>query len=372
MREQNQILELWEKARSAGEPGVLATVVKTQGSSYRLPGARLLLTKSGERAGGISGGCLEDDLIKRAWWLTANGPVIRKYDTTADGEIAAEGYGLGCNGIIHVLLERVTARNPSVLPYLESARKLRRPASIAHILAPHELVGKRIALDADGLLQGSSSVDGALREELLDVMRRAHESQLLFLPDDREVFIEKLAPPLHLLLFGAGDDAVSLVDFAKYLGWQVSVFDGRAHYARADKFPLADQVAVRSANSPAPVVDPWTVAVVMTHSYSQDLDLLRTLAREPLSYLGVLGPRKRALQLLSESEAPSLNGHLHSPMGLDLGGHGPEQVAVAVIAEIQAVLNGRSGGFLRDRTGPIHSEDASLEASSWVRSIVCA
>ncbi len=377
MRERNQILELWEKIRRSGESAVLATVVKTQGSSYRLPGARLLLTQAGERVGGISGGCLEDDLIKKAWWLTAQGPVIRKYDTTADGEISADGYGLGCNGIIHVLIERVTAGHPSVLPYLEAATKLRQAATIAHLISSPEMVGERLVLDAAGNVH-SSSLDVALVDQLLTAMQGSTDSELLVLPDGHQVFLEKLTPPLHLLVFGAGDDAIPLVELAKYLGWRVSVFDGRAHYARAEKFPSADRVSIRPPNSPVPPIDPWTVAVIMTHSYRQDLDVLRTLAREPLRYLGVLGPRKRALDLLAEanqSENSSLwqqNNNLHSPMGLDLGGHGPELVAVAVISEIQAVLNGRTGGALRDRGAPIHSEDELAESRNWVRSIVCA
>ena len=109
MKETERILELWSAARSAGESAVLATVVKTRGSSYRLPGARLLITQGGRHAGSISGGCLEDDLLKKAWWLTENGPVVRRYDTTPEGEISAGGFGLGCNGIIHVLLERLGA-----------------------------------------------------------------------------------------------------------------------------------------------------------------------------------------------------------------------------------------------------------------------
>ena len=112
MKELERILELWSAAQSAGESAVLATVVKTRGSSYRLPGARLLITQGGRHAGSISGGCLEEDLLKKAWWLTEKGPVVRRYDTTPDGEISTGGFGLGCNGIIHVRLERLTPGQP--------------------------------------------------------------------------------------------------------------------------------------------------------------------------------------------------------------------------------------------------------------------
>jgi xanthine/CO dehydrogenase XdhC/CoxF family maturation factor len=315
MKERERILELWDAAQHAGEAAVLATVVKTQGSSYRLPGARLLLTKSGQRAGSVSGGCLEAELLKKAWWLTENGPVVRRYDTTPEGEISEGGFGLGCNGVIHVLLERLATGNAPVLELIRGVHLHRRPAVVTH-------------------------------------------------PTGWE---ETLNPPPRLLICGAGDDAVPLAELAKYLGWQVFISDGRAHYARRDKFPQADEVSVRVG--PSVSIDPWTVAVIMSHSYSQDLDVLRELSSQPLRYLGILGPHKRTVQLLADSglDLACLEAHLHSPMGLDLGADGPEQVALAVIAEIQAALNGREGGSLRQRDGSIHGHE-----SPWVQSIVCA
>src|SRR3954466_3439442 len=144
MAEIEKLLALWHQCEQAGDEAVLATVVKTQGSSYRLPGARMLITRSGLRAGSVSGGCLEDDLVKRAWWLTESGPMIRRYDTTPDGEIAAE-YGLGCNGIIHVLLERIRPEN-IVMHLIRESRSLRSPSSIAHLLGPKERAGSRLAI----------------------------------------------------------------------------------------------------------------------------------------------------------------------------------------------------------------------------------
>ncbi len=348
MRERNQILDLWRKLVDKGESAVLATVVRTEGSSYRVPGARMLLAQNGERVGSISGGCLEADIIKKAWWLTAQGPVLRRYDTTAEGEISSGGYGLGCNGVIHVLLERVSLERPSVLPLLEKVAQTRRPAKVIHRLAPAGSVGQRVIVEEDDLLE--------------------HDRE------DPDIFIERLTPPTRLLIFGAGDDAVPLAELANFLGWQVVVMDGRAHYARAEKFPFAADVLVRQPGSPAPVIDDWTAAVVMTHSYSQDLDVLRCLLGEPLRYLGVLGPRKRTERLLAELgvSAESIPEHLRMPMGLDLGGDGPEQVALAAASEIQSVLSGRSGAALRSRKSPIHRDHTDSEAEAWVKSIVCA
>ena len=343
MKEIAQILDLWSAVSATGEEAVLATVVKTQGSSYRLPGARLLLTKQGQRVGAISGGCLEDDVVKKAWWLTEKGPVIRRYDTTPDNEISTSGYGLGCNGIVHVMMERLRPRDAKILDLIRQVRASRQPSQVAHILKPDSDAGKHI-----------------------------YEPSKFETPE-REVFIETVVPAVRLLIFGAGDDAIPLTEAAKFLGWEVFVFDGRSHYARREKFPKADQVTLRIAGAPMPPVDSWTVAVLMSHSYSQDLEALRELASLPLPYLGILGPNKRTLTLLSDAglQRGTMTAKLHGPMGLDIGADGPEQVALAVIAEIQASLNGREGGTLSTRDGSIHAREGD-PASVWTQSIVCA
>lgn len=369
MKELEQILNLWTQAEMSGGAAVIATVVKTCGSAYRLPGARLLLTSTGQRAGSVSGGCLEDDLVKKAWWLTEKGSAIRRYDTTPEGEIGS-GYGLGCNGIIYVLLERITPTDSAVLQLIRDVRARRRPAAIAHLIEPPGLAGQRLVVDTEGrIVHNLSDPDLAnlLREEA-KIALLEHTSRAVRIDASREAFIEILTPAVHLLVFGAGDDAVPLTELGKFLGWDVSVFDGRAHYARREKFPRADLVIVRSAQDAAsiPAIDPWTVAVLMSHSYTQDLENLRQLSSQPLRYLGILGPRKRTVQLLADAGLNSqrLAPQLHSPMGLDIGADGPQQVALAVVAEIQAAINGREGGLLRDRDGSIHAWEETVCAPS--------
>ncbi|HEY1214659.1 MAG TPA: XdhC family protein [Bryobacteraceae bacterium] len=378
MTQLEQILELCARARSVGERAVLATVVKTQGSSYRLPGARLLITASGQRAGSISGGCLEDDLVKKAWWLSENGPMVRRYDTTPDGEIGPS-FGLGCNGIIHVLLQRLDPGADSVLELLREVRESRRSAAVAHILQHQELVGEKIVVDVNGGV--ASEVSRAELDVWLEQQARSslseNRSRIAVHEGGLETFCEVLAPPIQLLVFGAGDDAVPVVEMAKYFGWRVLVLDGRAHYARRERFPSADEVLVRPAGDSGMQarIDPWTAAVLMTHSYSQDLEIVRELSAMPLAYLGILGPRKRTTQLLAEAaiSPASIGPALHGPMGLDIGADGPEQVALAIVAEIQAAFNGRQGGFLRQRAGSIHSEEGVPDetAARWMPSIAC-
>jgi xanthine/CO dehydrogenase XdhC/CoxF family maturation factor len=150
-----------------------------------------------------------------------------------------------------------------------------------------------------------------------------------------------------------------LANLAKNFGWEVAVYDGRAHYARPDRFPMADSVSVRHPGMISQLpLDPWTVAVTMSHSYSQDLQVLTELsAASLLPYIGVLGPRKRTEQMFEEAGLSRLaeSSSLHSPMGLDIGAEGPDQVALAVVAEIQAAMNKRQGGPLSERDGSIHA-----------------
>ncbi len=379
MKELEDILQLWSEVERRGEMAVLATVVKTQGSSYRLPGARLLLTQTGERAGSVSGGCLEDDLVKKSWWLTESGPIVRRYDTTPDGEIAAE-YGLGCNGIIHILLERLHPGAPNVLGLIREVRRLRKPAAFVCLISPADYAGRTVSLDVAAQVVGDLSLFPA-GKDLISQMATAlaeRNSQVVDLPSGEQAFIETLAPPVRLLVFGAGEDAKPVTTLAKFLGWEVLVSDGRSHYARQDRFPSADQVVVRAPEAPvltAPI-DDWTVAVLMTHSYSQDLEVLSQLAPEPLRYLGILGPKSRTERMLADAGIHNSQAlpDLYTPMGLDIGADGPEQVALSVIAEIQAALNGRNGGLLRKRSGSIHAPEDAAEAGAkaWVQSIACA
>lgn len=384
--ELEQISKVWAEASSRGESGVLATVVRNHGSTYRKAGARLLLTSSGRKSGAVSGGCLEADLVKKAWWLTETGNVaLRRYDTTADGEIAQE-FGMGCNGVIHLLLERLGGTAISPMSAVELIKETRRFAVLSTL----------ISATGDGSLRLGqrwlSLPDGSIRTDLPDpeICRfLAAESALAM--DGAEpriaswqnqaqtvdVFVEPLFPAPRLLVLGAGDDAVSVTRLAKFLGYEVVVLDGRSHMARADRFPHADRVIVNSKEAPLAgiAVDQWTAAVLMSHSYEQDLSALRALAEHPLPYLGILGPRKRTEQLLGDAgiSDETLGKNLHSPMGLDIGADGPEQIALALIAEIQAVMNQRAGGRLREKAGPLHPRSkTSSDCTDFAKAGTCA
>ena len=380
MTETQDLLAHWQRLAAAGEGAVLATVVKVEGSAYRRPGARMLIDAHGGHTGTLSGGCLEAHVVRRAWWLTeADGARVVRYDTTAD-EDAQWSFGLGCDGAIHVLLERLDGRaGAPVLDALAASQQQMCAAGTAVVIAAHGVavpVGARLVLDAAGRVSGTLGevvLSAPVTADLHAAVAQGRSAQAHY-PLGRgtvEVFVECMAPPPRLVIFGAGHDALALVHWAKRLGWHVTVADGRAHFARAQRFPEADAVCVIDADDPLAGVriDAHSAVVVMTHSLTQDRALLRRLWPLEVAYLGLLGPRARTDKLLDELAAEGVvdrehvPAHLHAPVGLDIGADNAEEVALAIVAEIRAVRAGRAGGLLRLRQAPIHARDgAPLDA----------
>ncbi|MEO8643872.1 XdhC family protein [Pseudomonas sp.] len=370
----NDLLQAIETAARQGEETILATVVKVEGSAYRRPGARMLIPVHGRTIGTVSGGCLEQDLAKKAWWLTDSGePVVRRYSTGAtedeDDEHSNLTFGLGCNGTVFVMLERLRAKTPSpAIELLRQVRDSRQPAAMATIIATSRnalvRVGDRVLSDAAPSLR-HPALETTIRKDLRKTLTEKKSSLRLY-TDARaeiEVFFEYVAPPPRLVIFGAGHDAQPLVRMAKLLGWHVSVVDSRSHFARLERFPQADAVICSSLDTPfvlGPLIEGAAVAV-MTHSYRQDRHWLGHLLQATPAYIGQLGPRERTERLLTDirQHTPVLNAfqQLHYPMGLDLGGDAPESVALSNLAEMTAVLNLRNGGMLKHRSKPIHQVD---------------
>ena len=339
MAELREILELWRTARAQGEDLCLATVVRVEGSAYRKPGARMLLTSGGRRAGTISGGCLEGEVQKKAWWLTEAGPTVQQYSTFFD-EDSEMPYGLGCGGTVLLLLERGEAvdRTLSALEYGAQNRcEIAIVTSIDANLAGG--AGVRLIVTDDGdILSGEA--DGTRRQLAQEAIRNRRP---LWRDGDGPLFVEYAPPPQALYVLGAGDDAQPLVEFARRLGWVVTVADGRSHLTRTERFPLADTVVV-SRNFQELVLRERDAVVILTHSYEQDLAALRAMLPRELGYLGILGPRARTARLISEV-APELGFNpdecllrLHSPVGLNIGAKDPAAIALSIVAEIHAVL----------------------------------
>ncbi len=267
MKELAAILDSWQSS------DILATVVGIRGSAYRRPGARMLIRPDGSRIGSVSGGCLEGDLVKRARWYTERGPVVRTYDGVE--------FGLGCNGSVDVLIERLFTETAQ-----HGMRLLaKRPCVIATVVRGPEL-GKRVE----------------------DVHRN-------------DIFLEHVPAPVQLTIFGNGHDVAPLASLAKTMGWQ----------------------AIVSAPRPTelPPINGESIVVLMTHSYQADCDLLEQILPLRPRYLGLLGPRARAERLLDEIGESYDTSRLYAPIGLDIGAHEPETIALSIVAEIQALLAGK-------------------------------
>ena len=372
---------------AAGPPGracALATLVHVAGSSYRGIGARALALPDGDTIGLISGGCLEGDLLERAGEVLADGRARTvRYDSTAP-EDALLGLGLGCNGVVDVLLERVrgvaAAPEGRYLELLEQARRGGRRSALATVYqSPTEdEVGARLALVEEPASAAAPTGPAApaprqhhfgrmrppLREALtrdLTALLEAGRSRSATYQVEGapvQVLLELVEPPLALTVCGAGPDAEPLVTLAANLGWAPVVFDHRAAFARPERFPGAARVVTGAREEFAAAVPPRAgeVAVLMTHSYPTDLTYLEQLAPRNLRYIGVLGPRRRLERLREElgARAPAA-GALYGPAGLDIGADTPAEIALSIIAEIRTVLTGRGGGSLRARPDPIHS-----------------
>lgn len=354
-----------------GTPLVLATVVRVEGSTYRRAGARLLLSEERWLAGGVSGGCVERDLVQRAFHRTARGPALVEYDSRSDDD--GWGVALGCNGLLEIFLERLdpaAAVHPIDTP--DRWRRAGKSGVLATLVRspPGTRCGARLALDADGVVVSElqdpvlrASVEHDAREAL--AARQSAVRTCAVEGGTVEAFLEVLAPPLQLAVFGDGYDVPPLLALGAALGWDTTLVSSRRTLAGTGAAPRCDELVVCHPEETAARVRlrPGAAAVVMTHDLEHDLHVLAGLLDSPAAYVGVLGPRRRTEKLLARLErergplpAAAL-ARLHGPVGLDLGADGPEEVALSIAAEIQAVTAGRPGGMLRDVAGPIHPRE---------------
>ncbi|MEO5986423.1 MAG: XdhC family protein [Candidatus Limnocylindria bacterium] len=337
MSEIERILEAADAFRARGVRVGLATVVAVRGSSYRRPGARLLVPEEDAPVGLISGGCLEEEAARLAREaIRADGPLLVTIDHSAEGD-ELWGMGLGCRGVIDLLAEP-----PAMAAETLDALRGARDGTPTYLLT--DLAGDRRRL--------TESEATALGERAS--MAVAHGRPVVI----GEAVLDPILPPLHLVVCGAGPDAGALVAAGLRLGWRVSVVDSRRNLLRPDRFPgaaLHDLDPAKAADALG--ADTWTAVVVMGHDYLRDSAFLAGFLGRRIAYLGVLGPRDRTDRLLRElGTRPA--GHavasLRAPAGLDIGADGAEEVATAIVAEILGVVRGGTGGPLRERPGPIH------------------
>ena len=365
MTDLENILPLWYELRDSGEDYVLATIVDVEGPSYRKPGARMLIARDGRRAGTVSGGCLEAEVVKRAWWLTENGPLVQRYSTADDdGDMP---YGSGCGGVVFILLERRATAAP-LLTALEAAFLARAPLAIATVLEGAGIASRVFAgpTTAQAPSTPQTAPLAAIAADALDRMQSI-DRRILIDKSSTRVWVDYRAARPGLWLFGAGDDSRPLARMARSLGWFVAVADGRAHLPTRERFPEADTTQnLRIADLPRQTaflladLKDTDAAVLATHSFEQDSHLLAALFGRPTlpAYVGVLGPQRRTREVLAEAarllrlpDSPDRIeqwlSQLHAPTGLDLGAETPAAIALSIVAEIQQALNNGSALPLR-------------------------
>ena len=360
----NELREMVRAVDASDGQFVLATVVDVVGSAYRRPAARMLIFPDGTHIGGISGGCLERDLCQAAASLTESGPKLISFDTRRDATNLNPRYNLGCNGVVYVLVERITRDEKCPASMLRYAFETGEVCVVATVYQTDSREGSRVGTRFSTMRELPAQ---AQTQKLADIWGQVRESgrpvccELLTAAGSTRLLIERITPAKPLWIFGAGDDARPLAEMARQLGWEVSVIDHRASLLTPDRFPRVRRIhsawhnALRTLHA-----TPETAAVLMTHSFEADTLLLPQLAESCVRYLGVLGPKSRTgrvlLDLHSRDEFPStdLAERLHTPSGLDIGAATPAEIAVSVLGEIIAIDSGREGGLLGNRQGPIH------------------
>jgi xanthine dehydrogenase accessory factor len=334
------LLPLFQRERAAGRALALGVLVRTEGSTYRKPGALILIAANGEYAGLISGGCLEGDLREHARAVIETGAAHTVgYDTRGADDLVW-GLGLGCEGAMQILLLRAAADNGwQPLTHLAGALASGTATAVGVVVESSraDLPAGSVALPA-ATPSGMPAVPAALA-------RAAAEGRSCWVEDAAtKLFVLPLALPPRILLLGAGPDTIPVVDFAARLNWKVTLADHRPAYAVPAHFPAAERVVLARPEELGSRLDleRFSAAVVMSHHLPSDLAYLRALAPGSIAYIGLLGPAMRRERLLADlgSDAQRLRGRLRAPVGLPLGGRSPESVALSIIAQVHAFLYG--------------------------------
>ena len=345
----HRLLPLFDRARGSDEPLVLATVIRTGGSTYAKPGAQMLIAPDGEYAGLLSGGCLEGDLREHARDVARTGDArIVSYDLRSTTD-QLFGLGAGCEGAMDILLTRVAARD-HWFPLNEMAAGFLAGRSLPLVFV--------VATNDPAVPLGLTLADGVMRRNgepaagALAALERAAQSPgaggvIRVSAPDVEIFATTVAAPPRILLLGGGPDARPVATLGSFLGWRVTVVDHRSTYLSAARFPTGTALIESRAADVAVAVplDEFSAAVVMSHHLDSDLAYLRALAASVVPYVGLLGPAARREKLLADlgADAEKLRSRLRAPVGLDIGGRAPESIALSIVGEMHAVLAGRGG-----------------------------
>jgi xanthine/CO dehydrogenase XdhC/CoxF family maturation factor len=348
-----QLLETFEAWRRDGERIVLATVTATAGSTYSKPGAQMLISGSGQFRGLLSGGCLEGDLVEHAKDVLGSAtPRGVRYDMRNRDEDELWGLGLGCDGAIDIFLQPLDGQYE---PFAFIAQGISARDPLAYALVLESTAGE-LAPGACVIARADAIETHGMPERLSPPLARAARQQraaggatrerISVQSGSVEVLCAVVPLPVRLLVLGGGPDAVPLVRIARELGWYVTVVDHRRAYVERMASAGVDQALETNPAALDANLDPddFDAAIIMSHHLQSDRAYLRALATSAVPYIGLLGPRARRERLLADlgPNAAALAPRIYGPVGLDLGADTPQGIALAVVAEIHAVLKGRS------------------------------
>jgi xanthine/CO dehydrogenase XdhC/CoxF family maturation factor len=379
MKEIREIINAYNKAKKNEKRLALATLVHLNGSSYRRPGARMIVDEEGQLTGAISGGCLEGDALRKAvFCIHTQRPKLVVYDTS-DEEDATIGIQLGCSGIIQVLFEPLDETDPlNPIELLKKAIQKRQNTVLVTLYAPKikkgDIVGTSMLLEESGEFHNNSSfpfVPETLLQDIKETLTVKKSSFKSYQHNDNtfNAFLSFISPPISLVIVGAGNDAIPLQSIAETLGWEVTIVDGRHTYAKIERFSSACQIIV---SKPEKVlqqipIDEKTVFVLMTHNYNYDYAILKALLGKNIPYIGALGPKKKLDNMINDLKAENIilnekqKNILYGPVGLEIGAETPAEIALSITAEIMSVMNNKKGGSLRNLLTEIHPRYFSNE-----------
>ena len=380
MKEIEDIIGSYQQAKKAGKKTALATVVHVVGSSYRRPGARMLVTEDGQLTGAISGGCLEGDALRKALLaISQQQNKLVTYDTT-DEEDNTLGIQLGCNGIVYILFEPIdSAKENNPIALLEKTLQQTNAAVLVTLFSLDNPSGEQAGtcmLFTKEKVYGSTSnsaLTTAIEKDAAAVFNTGASLIKKYAADEKEMvtgFIELILPPVELFIAGAGNDAFPLVEMATILGWHTTIIDGRKTHANAQRFSKVKQVIVAKPAEAVPQINihDQSIFILMSHNYNYDLGMLRQLIKQPCRYIGVLGPKKKLEKMLDELKESGMDisdadkEKIYGPVGLDIGAETAEEIALSIVAEIKAMLCSKNGITLRNKHGFIHDHTNVVNA----------
>ena len=382
MKEIEDIVQSFHAAQQTQIKTALATVVMVQGSSYRRPGARMLVTEDGQITGTISGGCLETDAIRKALLAISQQQNKLVAYNSMDDEDFTEGVQLGCNGIVYILFEPIDAaqqNNPITL--LQKAIQHQKDCVLVTLFNQANLSAKQqgttllfTTQEMIGSLE-NSQLQTVINEGVNTVLQRRRSSINVYPVADSEsvnAFIELLKPQVELFICGAGNDALPLELMAHIIGWHTTIADGRKTYANSKRFAKAGKIIVGKPAEVVPQISihEQSIFVLMSHNYQYDIEMLRLLIKSSCSYIGILGPKKKTEKMLEElvNDGMELTAaereKIHGPAGLDIGAETPQEIALSITSEIKAVLSKKAGNSLRNKNGFIHDHSPKDEQST--------